>query len=141
MRTEKLKPYHMKAIMPFLQDRQYDFSKMSHELIDTVEDHGPGIAVFEGDSILGCLGIIDLPGTHRAIVWAVFAAVIKEDAIGFFRAGMKFLAQNPRRRMEIHIDPDFPASIRLAKMIGFEYEGLMRGFTETGADRQLWAKV
>jgi len=46
----------MKAIMPFLQDRQYDFSKMSHELIDTVEDHGPGIAVFEGDSILGCLG-------------------------------------------------------------------------------------
>lgn len=141
MRLEHLLPEHVNKLLPNIQPQQKDAVEISSELIDAVGNYGPGIAVINGKEVIACMGMIDIASSKRAIVWALLAGGLRENAITVYRAAVKFLAQNKRRRLEMHIDPDFPEAARLAKMLKFNMEGTMECFANDGSDRQLWSRV
>lgn len=72
-------------------------------------------------------------------------ALVSQDAGVHFaaihRAVRRFLDVSEFRRIEAHVDVDFPQGARWMKMLGFEFEARMRGFRPDGADMLLFARV
>jgi hypothetical protein len=101
---------------------------------------GEAFSVFDGDDLLGCLGVYPLwPG--RGYAWALLAHDVGRVLRPLTRVARAYLAANPLPRIEAHVDPRFANAIQWAGLLGFEYEGLMRKCTPAGADQLLFARI
>ncbi len=107
----------------------------------TLAANGPAYtALRDGGSIVACAGLMNLcPG--RAYAWALVATDAGRDFVPLTRGIARFLAGCDVRRVETAIDCAWPAAHRWAKMLGFEYEGRMRAYSEDGRDAALYARV
>ena len=54
---------------------------------------------------------------------------------------MEWLEKQGTKRFEFVVQSDFPQAIRMAEMLGFERECLMRKYGPAGDDRYLYARV
>lgn len=76
--------------------------------------------------VIACLGTTDFwPG--RRYLWAFLANETKYHMLSITRAAKKWLANNDGR-LETAVLCHFPEAIRWAEMLGFEREGLMKGY-------------
>jgi hypothetical protein len=144
VKAEILEQRHLDALIPRLQRRQRDVIPALRDVSafgSVMRQAGPCAAFTANGDVIACAGLIDFPGTGRAVLWilfsdgitCLFAALIQK-----MRALMNF---HPRRRYEAYIDPSWPQARRLAKIGGFDCEGLMKSFETDGSDRELWALV
>lgn len=108
---------------------------------EMVNRAGPAAAFLIDGVVMAAAGLIDYPGSGRAVIWCVFADGIKGKFAGLYKKMCRSLAHFPRRRLEAHIDPEFAAARRLVMSAGFRLEGLMLAFSGDGNDRELWARV
>jgi RimJ/RimL family protein N-acetyltransferase len=93
-----------------------------------------------GDRIIACAGAVEVwPG--RAALWSLLAEDAGRHFVSLHRAVTGFLIAAPWRRMEATVDVDFEAGQRWVRMLGFEHEGRLRGYTPDGRDQDLFAKV
>lgn len=83
---------------------------------------GPAFSAFHGDILLGCGGAVEF-GKHRAEIWALLSRQIGPHMRAVSRAINGWLDICPYRRVEANVAPDFPASMRWIRLLGFEQEG------------------
>lgn len=95
--------------------------------------------VHEGD-VLGCYGAQAI-WAGRAVVWTLLSDQSQRYMLTFHRIAKGFLAQLPVRRVEAYVASGFEQGVHWVDMLGFEYEGCMRGFFPNGEDAQLYARV
>lgn len=143
--NEPLTQAHINELLPKIQGPQHEFASMfqaNPNFVRDISSVGPMVAFSNEQGVIGAAGLIDFPGTGRAMLWTVFAANIVRDFAALYKQGVCILQEiHPRRRVEITIDPEFAEAKRLAKIAGFKYEGTMEAYDSTGKDYELWAKI
>lgn len=141
MIIERAQPVHILNILPRVQPQhQATANKLACDdfFMRNMSKVGPAIAFRQGVNTLAVLGLIDNP--QRSIAWVIFAADLKREAVELFRKAMHWLTvENPRKRIEIHIDGQFEPAKRLAILMGFKYEGFLENLMPDGSGRELWA--
>lgn len=86
---------------------------------------GPQARTIERDGLaIGCAGLIDC-GAGAALAWALVAPEAAFCLLGCCRAFRGFLATSGLLWIEAHIAPEFAASERLARLVGFRPLGAM----------------
>jgi hypothetical protein len=102
---------------------------------------GCGCAMVENDQPVMIGGVVPVwPG--RGLAW--FAAAPDPLLAHWLRAARftrSLLASLPQRRIETTISANYPEGCRWAEALGFDREGLMRGFGEDGKDFWLYARI
>lgn len=79
----------------------------------------------------------------RAQAFAFIGANAGRHFLAIDRAVRRFLRDCPYRRVEAHVDVNFPAGMRWLELLGFERETErpMRKFSPDGRDCHLYARV
>jgi hypothetical protein len=137
-----LGPFHPAHLL------EIELQRATPKDVSLFSDPTYGEALASGDSrsvfddaghVRACLGVFEaMPGLGWA--WAMFspgAAKLLPEISDYAR---DYLATCRFRRIEGHINPAFRASIRWAKRMGFQFEGVMRRHTPNG-DAHLYAWV
>lgn len=125
-----------------LQDAQaylYGMDEMQAD-ITPLADAGMAWTMENDGVVIGCAGIIPQWG-NRAMVWAMISRHAGGRMTEIHRAVKRFLESSTYRRIEATVDLGFPEGVKWLKMLGFEYEGLMRSYRPDGADMMLFARV
>lgn len=139
-----LEQWHLEDLLPRLQEGQQAF-KVTLENVKTfgslMRAAGPAAAFLIDGKVQAVAGLIDFHGTGRAVIWILFAEGNRRTFAALLQKMRRLMTFYPRRRYEAHVNPDWPQAKRLAKLGGFQFEGLMRGFEPDGSDRELWALV
>jgi hypothetical protein len=94
--------------------------------------------VYEG-KVLACAGIID-ETDGRGLAWSVLSEESGAHLVPIFRAIKQYFAFGHFRRITMTVEKDFAAGHRMAKMLGFVYEGIMSKYFKHG-DAVLYARV
>jgi len=96
----------------------------------------------DGDEVLCCAGIVTM-AEGRGVAWAYRSQNIGHRMVSVTRAARKHMIGVCKHfRIEMHVDCDFEAGHRWAKMLGFEKEcDRMRAFTPDKRDCALYAMV
>jgi RimJ/RimL family protein N-acetyltransferase len=97
-------------------------------------------AISDDGAVLCCGGIIPI-WDNRAEAWSLIAGSAGRSFVGIVRAMRQKLENHPARRIEITVDSDFEQGHRMACVLGFEFEGTMRGYLPSGRDCDLYARV
>jgi len=106
----------------------------------TLQDCEYAFSALAGDRVVACAGVQEI-WTGRAMAWALVGADSGTYFLAVHRAVSGFLAQAPWRRVEMVVENDFKAGHRWARMLGMTGEGLMRGYSPSGVDFYLYARV
>lgn len=101
---------------------------------------GPALTARHGDQIILCGGIMTM-GNKHGMLWAVLAADAGAHMLALHRATRRFIRIEPLRRLEATVEVGFFAGCRWLEMLGFEGEGVMRGYGENGEDHVRYARV
>lgn len=89
---------------------------------------------------VACAGI--LPIWHnRGLAWALLGEDVGPYMREVTRNTKAALDQCPYRRIELYARPDFPESIRWARMLGFEYEAMLDSADPSGGDMALFKRI
>jgi hypothetical protein len=88
--------------------------------------------------ITAIAGIVNFGATGRGMVWAIFAYDSGKHFVSLYRKMRLSMLSCGLKRYEAYIKPEFREAVRMAKIAGFKYEGLMVKH-ENGQDRELWA--
>lgn len=101
---------------------------------------GDSRSVFdEAGHVRACLGVFEfMPGL--GIAWAMFSPGAAKLLPEISAHAADYLASCKFRRVEAHINPAFRASVRWAKRMGFQFEGVMRKHSPFG-DAHLYAWI
>lgn len=140
MEIVTFKPAYLQQMT--LQDAQ----KLTHsvafdeEYCKQLVEAGPAYTVLRDGEPVMCAGLAEMwSGRFAAWAW------LSEDAGRSMRTLTKmvddYLNTRPYRRIEAYVDVRFRAGHRWAKMLQFEYEGLMRGFGTQGQDMVMYARI
>lgn len=96
--------------------------------------------LFDGERVIGCGGVIDRGG-GRGEAWALLAQDAGRAMPAATRVVRRYLQTAPFRRIEAVTAVDFPPAGRWARLLGFENEGPMRAFCDSGGDAERWAFI
>ena|SRR3990167_4151730 len=110
-------------------------------LLPVLEQRWSNTIFKDGRPVL-CGGVIEQwPG--NAILWSfVGSGLTPGEFIAVHRLVAGFVKDLPFRRVEMHVDADFPQAHRWARMLGFICEApRMRAFLLDGRDGALYARV
>ena len=139
MRVVKFRPDHMARLR--LQPSQEGFSQYLTDLeYGKALDNDWSFTAMDGDLIIGCAGVVEV-WEGRAVAWSLLSADSGRHFFGIHRAVDGFLKAAPWRRIEATVDVGFDAGGRWIRMLGFEHEGRLRGYTPDGRDQELFARV
>lgn len=110
------------------------------EYAQMVASCGVAFSGIDGETLVGCAGLMNFH-KDRAVAWALLSQQSGEHFVKIFRAMQKYLNVCTARRIEAQVACDFPQGRRLVTMLGFDFEGRMRGFFPDGRDADLFARV
>lgn len=95
---------------------------------------------FINDRAVGCAGFAP-QWEGRAVAWALFGRGIPKTVWPAIVRKVRAETQGIKGRIEATVPFGFGAGCRLAKLLGFEIEGLMKAFGPDGSDHFLYARV
>jgi len=140
MHWQAFEPWHMEAIV--LQEAQAYMQPLMAEpgYGEAMQRGGPAYTLQEGGKVLICCGLLHL-WEGRSVAWSLVAQTAGDRFIRIYRHMRDVLNASPIRRIECTVDPGFDNGHRLAHMLGFEREGLMRSYLPDGRDAVLYSRV
>jgi hypothetical protein len=101
---------------------------------------GPAMTALDGSTVLLCGGIVPLlPGT--GVIWALVARDAGPRMLALTRGIQRFLETQKLRRIEATTAEGFRSGCRWLEMLGFEFEGRMRGYGPAGETHLRYALV
>lgn len=112
----------------------------SREYAENLKRGGPCFTAFDGMQVIACAGVIP-QWKGRAQAWSLLAFHVEHYRFGIHRAVKRFLMGYHMRRIECTVDPRSARAKVWAERLGFNSEGLMRGYTPNGDDMELYAMV
>lgn len=141
MNVVRYKAEHLHEID--LQDGQAYLSNwITPDLAASLETVGHGYTGFEGDTPMGCAGILPV-WQGRAIAWAYLSKhVTRANFIEVHNIVARFLETCYIQRIEMTVDCDFKQGHRWARALGFVKEAdRLRAYRPDGGDCALYARV
>ncbi len=105
-----------------------------------LERMGPAFTAVADGRVVGVAGVAP-QWRGRAVAWALLSECGPPVFLAVHRAALRFFALQGYRRIEAGVDVRFTAAQRWARLLGFEREGLMRGYGPDGHDAYLYARV
>lgn len=123
-----------------LQPAQADFApSITPEYAQAMAAAGPSWTLLAASgAVLACGGLF-VQWEGRASAWAFLSPSTPMRAAT--RAAREMLDTCGIRRVECWVDVDFHAGQRWARLLGFNLEGRMAGFSPEGRDMDLYARV
>lgn len=102
----------------------------------------PGTAVTArmGDRILLCGGVTTVDA-ERGVLWALLSVSASAHLVRLHRGVERFLSVQRPRRLEATVEEGFGPGCRWLELLGFEYEGRMRGYGMNGETHLRYARV
>ena len=141
MRIEPFRPHHLSLLIlqPHQQAWQGRVTSSHARALNRRGQAWTGRS--DAGRVVACAGVLDR-GEGRGLAWALLAGDLEPGGfIGLHRAVAKALPTLPYRRIEAHVAADFPPGRRWARLLGFGFEGVMRGYQADGGDALLFARV
>lgn len=139
MEVVAYEPEHLERLR--LQPAQaYLSGRIGSEYARAMVVDGQSFSALSGDRVIACAGLIPL-WAGRAHAWALLAEDAGRDLLAVHRAVGRFLSLSTVRRIETSVYHEFAAAHRWARLLGFRWEGLMRGYAPDGRDCDLYARV
>jgi hypothetical protein len=125
-----------------LQDAQQIMAPLvfDDEYCEQLVEAGPAYAVLAGEKPVMCAGVAEM-WANRYAAWAWLAKDAGPHMVGLTRIVDDYLNTRPYRRIEAYVDARFPQGHRWAKMLRFEFEGLMRSFGTSGQDMAMYSRI
>lgn len=140
MTLEPLRRDHLTRLR--LQPAQRYFSGALSDPDYAVElaEAGPAYALVAGERVLAVGGVAER--WHGVgLAWSLLAADIGPHLRTLIRLTDGFFKQGPWHRLEIAVDDGFEEGCRLARLLGFEREGLAKKYTPDGRDCWIFARI
>lgn len=124
-----------------LQDAQRRFfASFDDAYVQALKGGGPAYTAEADGRVIACGGImLQWPG--RALVWSLLSRHAGRHFVALHRCVSKRLDEANVRRLEAVVDATFEPGHRWVRLLGFEREGLMRGYAPDGRDHVLYARV
>lgn len=140
MKIEKFQKDHIDRMV--LQERQKGLEYLeTNEHFAWLEAYDSFSAIDDDGTVLACAGVV-LMTEGRGVAWAYLSRDIGNKMTAVTRAVKRYLQLSSLWRIEMHVDCDFDAGHRWAKMLGFKMEcERMRAFTPDKRDCALYAMV
>jgi hypothetical protein len=96
-------------------------------------------ALSEGVPV-ACGGLYEIwPG--RALAWTYLGADCGREFMALHRTVSGHLRDAKWRRVEAYVEAGYRNGTRWVEALGFEFEGLLKGFMPDGKDMNLYARV
>jgi hypothetical protein len=148
VRVEPFQPYHLELLRAqgVQREQQRELSIVPAAYASIGAPAGPKVTAFDGDKVILCGGIALMqPATleHAAVgqCWAVLAERASRHMQWLHYATKRFITMDKWRRLEASVEKDFRAGCRWVELLGFEYEGEMRGYGSNGETHLRYARV
>ncbi|WGM40808.1 hypothetical protein [Caulobacter sp. NIBR1757] len=139
MRVEPFRAAHLEALT--LQPAQAAWrGRIDGGAGAALEASGLAWTLISGGRVIGCGGVIDRGG-GRGEAWALLAQDAGPAMLAATRAVRRYFETAPFRRIEATTAVDFAPAARWTRLLGFELEGRMRAFCESGGDADRWAFI
>ena len=140
MRIVPLECCHLSQLK--LQPAQAQLSELAAdpEYAQGLIEAGPAFAGIVNDRVVGCAGVVKL-AEQRGHAWALLGDDAGGSLTTIHRAIVRFLADQPYRRIETSVDSEFIAGHRWVLMLGFNCEGRMHCYGPNGRDADLYARI
>lgn len=129
MIVEAFRPFHV-DLLRAQGVQQAQLGEISH-VPATYETVLPGLTAREGDRIVMCGGITHY-APQRGICWALVSQDAGRHMLFLTRAVRRFIGTYPWRRLEATVEETFAPGCRWVELLGFEFEGRMRGYGMNG---------
>ena len=140
MEVVSFKAKYLRAMV--LQDAQQIMSPLTFddEYCEQLIDAGPAYTILDGSKPIMCAGVAEM-WTNRYAAWAWLSKDAGPKMVGLTRIVDDYLNTRPYKRIEAYVDARFDAGHCWAKMLRFEYEGLMRSFGTQGQDMAMYSRI
>lgn len=139
MIVEPLRVEHVRQLR--LQAAQAEFApSLTDQHVHDLIVHGEAYAAVADGMVIACAGVLER-WHGRASAWALLSDQAGRHMLELTRAIAAWLERSGLRRVETHVDVNFAAAHRWARLLGFEREGTMRAYTSDGRDADLYARV
>lgn len=129
----KLVPFHLDHLARITPQDAQKGADLSGEWIS-----GPAWTAIDGETVAAVGGFL-LQWDGRFLAWAVIGAGANMRALT--RVVREKIDAFQVRRIEATIDVGFRQAIKWAKMLGFEFEGVLRCAGLNGEDFAMYSKV
>ena len=123
-----------------LQSAQVEFgSSISPEYAQAMASGGPSWSLLGPSGVVLACGGLFMQWEGRASAWAFLSPATPMRLAT--RCAREMLDSCGIRRVECWVDVDFQAGHRWARLLGFNLEGRMAGFSPEGRDMDLYSRV
>jgi hypothetical protein len=109
-------------------------------VLNALEADGGAWTLLVDGRVMICGGVIDRGG-GRGEAWALVAEDAGRAMAAITRAARGCLDAAPYRRVEAVTARAFRPGGRWARLLGFQSEGVMRGYCAGGGDAERWARL
>jgi hypothetical protein len=139
MEIIKFIPQHLDLLMlqPAQKDMQHLFA--NPEYGQSLAE-GTSFTATDGEVVYACGGVVEM-WQGRALAWILLSEFSTRHFVKIHRTVKRFFEIAPYHRIEAAVDVGFKEGERWAKMLGFQYEGTMKGYTPDKRDCDLYAIV
>lgn len=131
---EHLRELALQPMQAWMGDR------LTPEYGKSIQVAGPCFTAVHNGAVLGCAGVVRM-WAGRDQAWALLGGECGRHFVGIVRGMARFLDAHPTHRVEAVVAHDFAQAHRMIQMLGFEHEGLMRGYMADGRDADLYARI
>lgn len=139
MRVEVFQPYHV-HLMQAQGVQGAQLREVSHLPAAFERPPGPALTAFDGDRIILCGGIVRT-SLERGTCWALLSQTSAPHMAWLHYATKRFIATERWRRLEASVEEGFGQGCRWVELLGFEFEGRMKGYGLNGETHLRYAKV
>ncbi len=101
---------------------------------------GPAVTAFDGELVLLTGGVLPF-GQRRGVCWALLSAHAGRHMTRLHYATERFLSAGNWRRLEATVEEGFKPGCRWLQLLGFEFEGRMRGYGDDGETHLRYGRV
>lgn len=143
MRVAPFEPYHLDLLRAQgVQPAQAAVvSLVPSTYASLARPAGPALTAWRPDGrIVVCGGILTYSPRH-GMLWGVLADDAGQHMLALHRMVRRFLGTVPQRRIEATVEEGFRPGCRWLELLGFDYEGLMRGFGDLGETHLRYALI
>lgn len=139
MQVEPFRPIHL----DLLRTRGIQPSQVSHVPVSYASfarPPGPALTAMDNGNVILCGGIC-LMAPGMGLLWAVLAHDAGHHMLRLHRAVRRFIDSEPIRRLEATVEDGFAPGCRWLDLLGFEFEGTMRGYGDAGETHLRYARI
>lgn len=135
----RFRPEHLQSLI--LQDAQAWMRPMMLDGYgEQLLEEGPCYSMVSDAQVIACAGLTHI-WEGRALAWSLLSASAGAHMVRLVKVIRRFLDAQDIRRIEATVNSDFQQGHRMAEMLGFTAEGVMRGYLPDGRDCHRYARV